>query len=369
MDIVLKRSWAEIDMHQLERNLNIYKESLNGSQRIMAVVKADAYGHGDCQVARRLSLLGVTDFAVASLDEACKLRDAGVKGEILILGYTPPEYASVVYAKDLIQTVISEEYAEAICETNVPFRCNFALDTGMGRIGLLTNEDDGCNETIKKYSSKLQVEGVFTHLCVADGNDEESKRFTKRQIAQFENVLEKMPELKYNHCLNSAGGLWYDSKNADIVRLGIVLYGLKPDYENVIPEGIVPILQWKSVVSMVKWVESGTSIGYGRSFVTKRRTKIATISTGYADGYNRLLSNKGFVLINGQKAFIRGRVCMDQFMVDVTDIENVSMGTEVVLIGKSGDLVYTADDMAHDIGTIGYEVVCNISKRVPRVYI
>lgn len=336
----------------------------------MAVVKADAYGHGDCQIARKLQQIGVNDFAVSNLKEAYTLRNDGIKGNILILGYTPPEYARELYEQDIIQTVVSEEYAEALAVQEIPVKCNIAIDTGMNRIGLSAKDVEKCEKIIRNYAARLNITGLFTHLCVADTENEEAKHFTKEQLCLYENLLSRVSDLNfnYNHCLNSAGGLFYQSVHTDIVRLGIVLYGLKPDYANTLPDGMKPIMQWKSVVSMVKWIQANDTVGYGRTFVANKPIKIATISTGYADGYNRLLSNNGYVLVNGEKANIVGRICMDQFMIDVTDINNITMGTEVTLIGNSGNCLYSADDMAQRVNTIGYEIVCNIGKRVPRTY-
>lgn len=267
----------------------------------------------------------------------------------------------------MTQALLSDEYAEEIAKTKLKIKCQFAIDTGMRRIGLDADEPDECERVIRKYSNF--IDGIFTHLCVADtpGQDD----FTEEQINKFEEVCKRVSDLNlpYCHCMNSAGGLWHKSDVSCFVRLGIILYGLKPDYMNTLPDGIEPVLSWKSVVSMVKNVKRGNTIGYGRSFEVKQPMRIATIPTGYADGYSRLLSNKGWVLINGKKAPIVGRVCMDQMMVDVSEIEEVRIGTEVVLVGKSGDEVITADDLANIYGTIGYEVVCGISKRVIRVYI
>ena len=367
-----KRSWIEIDLNQLETNYKILREYLNPNKKIMAVVKANAYGHGDRIIAKKLYDIGVRDFGVSSLDEACNLRNHGIKGNILIFGYTPAKYASVIYENDIIQTIVSEEHANDIIKMNIPIKCNFALDTGMNRIGLCTRNVEKCVNIIKRYNSELNITGVFTHLCVADELSEESKQFTNRQMEIYNKILSKISDLyhiNYNHCLNSAGALWYKSDCTNIIRLGIVLYGLKPNYQSNLPKGLKPILQWKSVVSMVKWVERGETIGYGRTYKVNKKMKVATIPTGYADGYNRLLSNKGHVIVNNQKAPIVGNICMDQLMIDVTDIDNVSMDTEVILIGDSENLSYSADDMAKDIGTIGYEVVCNISQRVPKFYL
>lgn len=371
MDKYVKRSWVEINLNVLKNNCRIYKGIIDKNQKIMAVIKADAYGHGDIKVAKALLDEGITDFAVSNVDEACRLRELGIDGNILILGYTPIELLPQVAEYNIIQTIISEEYAEEVCKSNVDIKCQIALDTGMNRIGLNADDVDYCIEVIRKYSKKLNVIGIFTHLCVADGKGGEVVRFTEKQIEKFDAIASSLSDLKFDyvHCLNSAGGLWHKSRTNMFIRLGIVLYGLKPDYMNVLPKGISPALEWKSVISMVKTIYEDETVGYGRTFTAKQEMKIATIPTGYADGYSRFLSNKGYVLINGQRANIVGRICMDQMMVDVTGINDVSIGTEVTLLGRSGDSQMTADDMAHMINTIGYEIVCNISKRVPRVYI
>ncbi|MGN1196014.1 MAG: alanine racemase [Acetatifactor sp.] len=371
-----RRSWIEIDLDQIKQNYFIYKNSLQSDAEIMAVIKADAYGHGDAHIARWLSEQGCRLFAVSNIDEAVGLRNAGIKGEILILGYTSPKYAKTLSYLDLSQAIVSEEYAEALSQTGQRVKCQFAIDTGMNRIGLDGDNTSSCEEIIRKYSDSLIVEGLFTHLCVADTESEDAKEFTYGQIRKFKAVADAVADLKlpYVHCCNSAGGLYYLKNNSEfevigkIVRLGIVLYGLKPDADNQLPDGVRPAMTWKSVVSMVKNVHPGETIGYGRTFMVKKEMKVATVTTGYADGLNRLLSNKGFVMINGCKAPIVGRICMDQTLVDVTEIPEVNMGDEVVIIGENGDLTYTADDMAQDLGTIGYEVICNITKRVQRFY-
>ena len=364
-----RRSWVEIDLKKLQRNYEIYKESQKSNSEIMAVVKADAYGHGDQIVAKFLSDNGVRNFAVSNIDEAIHIRKAGAKGQILILGYTPVDRAVELIQFDITQTLLSEEYAEKIAATSLPVKCQFALDTGMRRIGLNADDPDKCEEIIRKYHLKLKLNGLFTHLCVADTPSENA--FTENQIALFENVCRKVEDLNlpYCHCMNSAGGLWHHSKASCLSRLGIILYGLKPDYLNTLPAGIEPVLSWKSVVSMVKDVRPGDTVGYGRSYTVTKPMTVATIPTGYADGYSRLLSNKGHVLINGKKAAIVGRVCMDQMMVDVTDIPGVHIDSDVVSIGRDGEEIITADDIANFYETIGYEVVCGINKRVSRVYL
>ena len=246
-------------------------------------------------------------------------------------------------------------------------KCQFALDTGMNRIGLDADEPEKCIEIIQRFSKKLNMNGIFTHLCVADSSSAIDIEFTKKQIYKFEAIANGVQNLnlEYVHCLNSAGALWKKTKYNSLVRLGIILYGLKPDIENVLPDGIKPAMRWKSVISMVKTVKKGESIGYGCSFTAEKDMRVATIPTGYADGYNRLLSNRGHVVINEKNASIVGKICMDQFMVDISNISEAKMGMEVELLTDS----YNADDMAQDIGTIGYEIICNISKRVTRVYL
>lgn len=365
------RSWVEVDLTQIKQNLRIYKDSVAPNATIMAVVKADAYGHGDIEVVKLLQCEGVEHFAVANIAEAIRLREHGIAGQILILGYTPVEELDDLVAYKITQALISEEYAEALANTGKNVTCQFALDTGMNRIGIDADDPVKCEKIIRKFAERLKITGVFTHLCIADLNTEEATIFTREQIRKYEAVVERIKDLNlpYNHCLNSAGGLWHRASVNAFIRLGIVLYGLKPDYANQIPKGIEPALSWKSTVAMVKIVHVGETIGYGRSYRAEKEMKIGTVPTGYADGYNRLLSNIGYVLINGKRAPITGRICMDQMMVDVTEIDDVKMGTEVVLLGRSGEEILTADNMAQQIGTIGYEIVCDISKRVERRYI
>lgn len=367
MDSYIRRSWVEIDLSQIQKNYKLYKENISSSSSIMAVIKANAYGHGDIEVAKTLTNVGVNNWAVSNIKEALRLREAGIKGEILILGYTPIEETPLLEENDITQAIVSEEYAKKFAESCCKAKCQIAIDTGMNRIGLDADEPNKCIKIIRTYSKKLNLDGIFTHLCMADSNSVASNKFTQNQIYKFEFIANAIQDLKLKnvHCLNSAGALWKKSKYNSLVRLGIILYGLKPDNENVLPEGIKPAMKWKSVVSMVKVVRKGECIGYGCSFTAKKDMRVATIPTGYADGYSRMLSNKGHVVINGQNAPIVGRICMDQFMVDISDITEVEMGMEVQLLTDS----YNADDMAQDIETIGYEVICNISERVTRVYL
>lgn len=364
----IRRSWIEVDLAQLAKNIELCRASFPADAKVMAIIKADAYGHGDAQIAKELSRLGISFFGVSNIDEAIVLRQSGVSGEILILGYTPIEMIPELLQYDIAQAILSEEYAEKVFSCSNQIKCHIAIDTGMNRIGIKAENEERCAGIVRQYSKRCQFMGIFTHLSSADSDTPDDVAFTQKQLARFERVAELVADLhpQYVHCLNSAGGLSYatECRYNQLVRLGIIMYGLKPSSNIHLPQGIRPILSWKTVVSMVKEIDKGEAVGYGRSFVATQKMKIATLPTGYADGYPRGLSNGGSVFVNGKKAPVIGKICMDQMMIDVTHIDNVAMGDEVTLL----DQQYTADDMAQCIGTIGYEIVCGISKRVPRIY-
>lgn len=360
---MIKRSWVEIDLHRILSNYRLYKAALAPGQKVMAVVKADAYGHGHEQVSTLLEAEGVDFFAVSNLTEALELRRAGIRSNILILGYTPDEYAADLAENDIAQAVLSPEYARALASHGVKVKVHFAIDTGMNRIGLDGDRPEEAARLIRSFTEKLCVEGLFTHLCVADTPAEDA--FTDAQIAKFTAVAEALADLKlpYIHYMNSAAGIAHNNGATVYARLGILLYGLKPADDFAAP-AVLPALSWKTVISMVKDVLPGEKIGYGLTYEATRPMRVATLPTGYADGYRRALSNKGVVYIAGRPAPIVGRICMDQMMVDVTDIPEAVPGAEVSLLCDE----YTADRMAADIDTIGYEIICGISKRVEREY-
>ncbi len=363
------RCWTEIDHGQLLRNLQVYQAQLHEGTEIMAVVKANAYGHGDRAVVKTLHDAGIRRFAVATLAEGIRLRSAVPDAELLILGYTPAEDAPLLSEYRLTQALVSREHANALAAAaKGPIDCCYAIDTGMRRIGLNAENPDEAEAAIRAVRSPLRLVGLFTHLCVADmPQDAACASFTARQAALYDTLLKRVSDLHLtrSHCLNSAGGLYLDHPGT--VRLGIILYGLKPDASNVLPEGIRPVLSWYCRVAMVKEIAPNDTVGYGRTWAAPSARRIATLTVGYADGYSRALSNRGWVLLHGRRAPVVGRVCMDQIMVDVTDIPQTKMGDTAVLLGSDGSETLTADDMAALIGTIGYEIVCDISERVPRV--
>ena len=373
----LKRAWAEVSLAQLRKNVEIIKGLNSPPTEIMAVVKADAYGHGDEHVVRCLAeKCGVRYFAVSNLDEAIAVRSFAPDADILILGYTPPEYAHEIAMYNIIQGVVSTEYALALTKnTPEPIRCHVKIDTGMGRIGLRHDTPQECADEIAQMMKidKLSVEGIYTHFAVADSDSPDNIDYTDKQqkfITDTYDALDRMGiRLTHVHFMNSAATCYRNSSRSTLSRAGIILYGLHPDISLEIPDGLKPIMEVKAVISQVKTVGAGACISYGRTFTADKEMRIATVTVGYADGYSRLLSSKGEMLVLGKRCKIVGRVCMDQLMIDVSDVPEAQSGDIVTLIGRDGDDIITADDLAAMYGTIGYEVVCGISKRVPRIYI
>lgn len=372
----LKRAWAETHLDRIKINVENFKKFLDPKTELLCVVKANCYGNGDDAVVPYLeNKLNIKWFAVSNIEEARHLRDIGISGEILILGYTPPEYAKELINYDIIQTITDESHAYELSKCSPigkRVRTHCALDTGMTRIGVCESTLGTACDAIERISklSGIQLEGIFTHFASADSNNEDDINYTQNQVKQIIAVADELKKrlvaLNQIHFLNSAGGIYHSNGKSTLARLGIIMYGLKPNSALEVPFKLEPVLDFKACVSMVKEVDSGVCVSYGRTYTTSNSTKIATIPVGYADGYPRFLSNKGEVLIHGKRAKIIGRVCMDQMMCDVTGID-VKVGDIVTLIGTDGKETITADDIA-DIGnTIGYEIICNISKRVPRI--
>ncbi len=356
-----KRSELITDIKRVVDNYKIFCKTLKPGQKMMSVLKADAYGHGAIPTAIALEKEGCTDFGVATVDEAIELRENGVKGTILVLGYTPASRAQELVDYDVHQTIVCKEHLQEILDTGVKISAHFKIDTGMHRIGF--NPNDETEELIRKSLDKLSVKGIFTHLCVAD--DFNRNEFTYNQLDTFKAFAERLKDLNlpFIHCHNSAGVMYHNDGFSTHLRLGISLFGLKPDWYCVLPDGVLPCLEWKTQVAMVKELKKGDSLGYGLTFTAEKDMKIATLTTGYSDGYPRKMSNLGTVYVNGKKGRIVGRVCMDQMMADVTGID-VKMGDTALLLCDD----YTADDMAKDIGTIAHEIATQIMSRVTRTY-
>ncbi len=371
----LKRTWAEIDLSAFRNNMEAVKSRLSGDTRIMAVLKADAYGHGDRTLMQEAVKAGVTDFAVSNPEEGLALRKAGAEGVILLLGPTPWEWAKTIAEYHLTQTIPSLSYSKGLSqkakEAGVTVRCHLKLDTGMGRIGFLP---EGFSDAFSLFTLPcLEITGAFSHLSSADDLSEEGEAYTRKQIRLFYSFLDQAKKrgilLSESHLLNSAGILSFPCEGLRFARAGIILYGLPVETKPENALALSPVMRLCSMVTMVKTVPAGSSIGYGRSYVTKAPSVIATVPVGYADGYPRGLGNRGEVLLCGKRAPIVGNVCMDQLMVDVTHIPGVTEGTPVTLVGKDGNEEITFLELANLLGTIHYELCCGVGKRVPRVYV
>ena len=368
------RCWAEISLSAIGHNIEEVRKRLAPGVRLLAVIKADAYGHGAVRVGKYLEDR-VDYFAVATLEEAVELRENGIRLPILILGYTSPSQYEDLVAFDITQTIYSRETAELLNReaANQGKRAgiHIALDTGMTRIGFQVTEEDADVIADIGRLPHLKMEGLFTHFACADQKD---KTYCSGQLEKFNRMVrmleEREVEIPLKHVCNSAGIMEFDDFRYDMVRSGIVTYGMYPS-EEVRKErlDLIPALEWKSRVIHVKEVGNGLGVSYGATYVTHEgRTRIATVSAGYADGYPRALSSKGRVLIHGQYAPILGRVCMDQFMVDVSGIPDVRVEDVVTLVGRDGENSISIEEIADPAARFNYEMACGISRRVTRVY-
>lgn len=370
------RVYARVDLDAIAYNMEQMKKNLNPNTEIMAVIKADGYGHGAIQIAQMLEQVNyVWGFAVATLDEAIVLKNADIKKPVLVLGCVFPDQYMEMLKHDIRMNVYTEEMAESISQMakreGMTAHMHIKLDTGMGRLGFDINEQSVATITRISNMENVNMEGIFTHFAKADEKD---KSFTEKQMKDFSWMLQKLKEnnvcFEYEHCSNSAGIIDMCGTSHDLVRAGISIYGLYPSEEvNKEYVKLKPAMALKSHVAFVKEIEAGTPISYGGAFVADKRMTIATIPVGYADGYPRKLSNAGYVLIRGKKAPIIGRICMDQFMVDVTDIEGVSFGDKVTLIGKDGNKSISIEELGELSGRFNYEFICDLGKRIPRVYV
>lgn len=361
----LQRTWAEIDLDKLTANFNKIKTLTK--QKICCVIKANAYGHGALRLARLYSELGADFFAVSNIEEAFELRNGGIELPILILGYSPCDCAKALALNHISQCLYSLEYARSLSEVAVRkgyiINCHLKIDSGMGRIGFKNKEEALAAAKLPG----LNIEGIFTHFASAD-EGEAGIDFTRRQYQYFKEYIDYLENrgvsFAYKHCGNSAAILDYQEFGLDMVRAGIILYGYLPSSTVQNKLTLEPAMSFKSIITHIKEIEAGETVSYGRHFQATKKTRVATVAVGYADGYLRANSSISQVLINGQRAKIIGNVCMDQLMVDVSAIQ-AKPGDEVVLFNQK----LTADELAANCQTINYEIICALARRVPRVYI
>ena len=375
----LKRTWAEVSLDNLEHNYRAIKNHIPEGCRFLGVMKADAYGHGAVPLSHALCELGAEYLAVSNLEEAIQLRRGGVRAPMLILGYTPASFADTMVFMDITQEVHSLEYAKeldtALAGTNYILNVHLKLDTGMTRIGFFAYDHERTLPELLEVCGlpHLHVEGVFTHFCVADSKAPEDEAFTRTQYARFTAMLDALaahgirPELR--HCASSGATILYPELALDMVRPGIATYGHAPS-ENA--EGILdlrPLMTVRTTVAQLREIPAGTSISYGRTYPAERDMRVAVLPIGYADGLLRGLSGKVSFRIRGRMARSVGRICMDMCMVDVSEIPEIRVGDEAALFGYDTDgTLLPCERIAQQAGTISYEILCGISKRIPRIY-
>lgn len=368
--------WAEINLSNLDYNIKNIKAKLGSGTKIIGVVKADGYGHGSVKVAEVLRANGVDTFAVSTLQEAIVLREAGATEQIISLSLTPNFYSNVLVEYDITPVISSLENARAISKTAAEVGKTvsgfIAADTGMGRIGYLTWYENAVSE-IKEISQlpNFKIAGLFSHMSTADSAD---KTFSRQQEQCFNEFYDKLIaagiEIPMRTFANSASVMELPSVYFDAVRPGIILYGCYPSDEvDKSSLSLKPVMSVKATISHLKDVPAGFSVSYGREFISKRPSKIATIALGYADGYPRPYAPKGEIIVNGVKAPLAGNICMDQCMIDVTDVPDVKVGDEVIVMGSDGKNTILADDIAKATGTINYEIICAFGQRLPKVYV
>ena len=366
-------TWADINLSHLASNVREFRNFLPDTVKLLAVVKADAYGHGACEVAEVALQEGASMLGVASLEEGAALRQRGIKSPILILGCTDPRQNLSLLEMQLTPTVFSWEAASSFSQQaqarGKRAAIHVKIDTGMGRLGLADPRDTIAFLERVAALPGIILEGVYTHFAAADEKD---KSFTRNQLHLFNSILsackERGIEVPLKHAANSAAALELPETHLDMVRIGIGLYGCYPSREKNNQVKLLPVMSLKSRIIFLKKVSAGTPVSYGRTYFAPHDTTIATVPLGYGDGYSRLLSNKGFMLVQGRRVPIAGRICMDHTMLDVGKIPFVQEGDEVVAFGRQGHEELDVEEIAEQLGTISYEVLCNIGSRVPRVY-
>lgn len=365
------RAWIELNLDNLLHNVKQLQALLPAQCAMMPAIKANAYGHGAKLIGQALQRMGIRDFCVASVKEAVELREAGITGQILVLGYTSPRQFYELAEYQLTQTVIDYDYAALLNEYPKPIRVHVGIDTGMHRLG---ERSDNIEHILSIWEFKnLSITGVFSHLCASDGTTDADRSFTKEQIQKFLSVVQFLHSRGIRdfktHLQGSYGILNYPELSFDYARAGIALYGTfsLPHDKTVAHVFLKPVLSLKARVECVKSLHQGESVGYGLDFTAAREMKIAAVSIGYADGIPRELSNKGHALVHGKKADMIGRICMDQLLIDVSQIPQTAAGDEVVLIGKCGGEEMTASELAKEAGTISNEILSRLGERLERV--
>lgn len=369
-----KRTWAEVDLDAIAHNIKEIRKITNLNSKIMAVVKADAYGHGFLEVTKTLLENGADRLAVAVLQEGKQLRSRGVTVPILILGASGEESVEDLINFDITPSVFTYEFAKELSyaaeRKEKVTKIHIKIDTGMSRIGFLAgdNNEEIVDEILKiSRLPYIEIEGIFSHFATSDEAD---KSYTLLQYERFMDVCDKLEDkglhIPIKHICNSAGIMMYPEMHLDMVRPGVILYGMYPSDEvDKSRLNLIPAMTLKSTVTHVKEVEEGRGVSYGKEFITSKKMKIATVPIGYADGYLRKLAHEGKMIVNGEKVAIIGRICMDQCMIDVTNVHTIDKGDEVTIFGREG---VTIDDLAAWLETINYEVSCVIGKRIPRIY-
>lgn len=375
----LKRTWADISLDNLNHNYHALRERLPSGCRFLGVVKADAYGHGAVPIGRHLTELGAEYLAVSNIEEAVQLRRGGLRGPILILGYTPPFYAEDLAAMNLRQEVHSLEYARRLNErlsgTKRRIRVHIKLDTGMSRLGFFAYGREQTLEELHEIASMehLSVEGVFTHFPVADSVDAADANFTRTQFERFTAMIDAMkavgiePELR--HCCNSGASILYPEYALDMIRPGIATYGILPSQDLRGMIDLRPVMQLRTTIFQIRDFAENITVSYGRTYTTEEPTRIAVVGIGYADGLSRGFSNNISFLLHGKRVPQIGRICMDMCMVDISKVPDAKVGDAVTVFGQDGGDSIEVDSLAGRMGTIPYEILCGINKRIPRIYL
>lgn len=374
MKSTLKRTWAEINLDAIEYNYRKIRAHIGKNVKFLGVVKADAYGHGAVMVSKKLESLGADYLAVSSIDEAMELRFNGITMPILVLGHTPKEQVDRLICFNITQAVTceakAEEYSAQALKYGGTLKIHIKVDTGMSRLGYLCAGDffengvDGIVHAVNLPG--IEAEGIFTHFAVADENDEESKEYTRKQFELFTSVISAVEKkwgrkFKLRHCANTGATVVYPKTHLDMVRPGLLLYGYG---EHARMLGLKPVMTMKTNISTIKVYPAGTKVSYGGTYTCPKKTRMGVVPYGYADGFLRCFSNNYSLLTSDGEAPVRGKICMDMTMIDLSSCPNVDVGSEVEIFGENAPL----EKMAEKACTIPYEITCNVSKRVPRIY-